>query len=123
MNTSYIELLKSNHWTEEPTQSFPEKAGKGADLYFTYKNKKENILTFAIFSKDNEIRFRVFDPKTKEVSWLQIGIDESVDQVISAIAEKQDEITQAEAFMFYFSISSLGKVAILAWEQYEDNYR
>jgi hypothetical protein len=123
MNTSFIEILKSNNWKEELTQSFSEKAGKGADLYFSYNNKKGNTLTFSIFTNDKNIRFRVYDPNTKEVSWLQIGMDASIDKVISAIVEKQDEITQPDTFMFYFSISGLGEVAILAWEQYEDNYR
>lgn len=122
-NPAFIEILKFKQWREESTPSFSEKAGKGADIYFTYINKKENTLTFSVFTKDKNIRFRVFDPKSKEVSWLQIGIDANINKVISAIIEKRDEITQAETFMFYFSISSLGAVAILAWEQYEDNYR
>jgi hypothetical protein len=123
MNAPSVKLLKSNHWIEETVQPFPEKAGKGADVYFSYKNKKENTLNFSFFSKDNNIRFRVYDQTSREVSWLEIGMDENAEKIIAAIVEKQDEITQPETFMFYFSISSLGEVAILAWEQYEDNYR
>ena len=120
---SFTQILSSNHWTELSTPPFAENVGKGADTYFTYQNKKDNTLTVSIFSKDKKIRFRVFNIKTKEVAWLEIAIDSAVNTVISKIVEEQENITQADAFGFYFSISGLGEVAILAWEQYEDDYR
>ena len=121
--THFQEMLKSNHWMEELKPSFAENAGQGATIYYSHKNKQKNTLTIAVFEKDKQIRFRVYDPKTKEQSWLQIEIDADVDKVVSKIIAQQDEITQEEAFGFYFSISGLGDVSILAWEQFEDDYR
>ncbi len=122
-NLSIIENLKSNNWQEDSVQPFTEKVGNKASSYFSFKNKKETLLSFALFPDLKKIRFRIFDPITREVSWLEIGIDSNTDKIISKIIEKQNEITQPEAFGFYFEISGLGEVAILAWEQYEDDYR
>jgi hypothetical protein len=120
---SFTEMLMSNGWTAESGAPFAEKAGQGADAYFSFKNGKGNLLTLCVFEKDANVRFRVFDPGRRDVSWLQIVIDGDIDGVIAKIVEKQDEITQEGAFGFYFEVSGLGDVSILAWEQWEDNYR
>jgi hypothetical protein len=119
---SFYEILRANCWSEQTVQPFAEKVGNKADRYFTYQNKKDNVLAFAVFEKESLVRFRIFDLKTGEVAWFDIEIDSQSDAVIKEITAKQDEITQAEAFGFYFSISSVGSVAILAWEQFEENY-
>jgi hypothetical protein len=119
---SFTEVLIAHDWTHGTTAVFPEKAGQGATAYYSYHNALGNRLTLAVFEPDRLIRFRIYDPTQPEAAWFQIGIDEEVDQVIAEIDARRDEILRKDAFGFYFSISGLGDVSILAWEQYEEGY-
>ena len=119
---SYPELLKSKGWAEASTPDFAEKAGAGATVYFNFRNAMGIHLTFAVFLVEARIRFRVYDPQTAEVRWLQIGIDAETDAVIAAIVAQQEELAPEGTFLFYMSISEFENVSILAWEQYEDDY-
>ena len=121
--TDYLESLLSAKWEEKASQPFPEKASKDADKYFIFKNNKDTELGFAFFNQKQIARFRIFDIKTKEVSWFEIKMDSKINSVIEAIINNQNTIQQSEYFSLYFEISSKGEVAILAWEQYEDDYR
>lgn len=120
---SYSELLKHRGWTESATPDFAEKAGAGASVYFNFRNEKGSHLTLAVFPAEGLIRFRVYDPKSAEVRWLQIGIDQETDAVVSKIVARQSELTAEGMFTFYFSLSEFENVSILAWEQYEEGYR
>ena len=92
-NFSYPELLKHRGWSESPTPDFAEKAGAGASVYFNFRNEKGSHLTLAVFSSEGLIRFRAYDPQSAEVRWLQIGIDQETDAVISKIVARQSELT------------------------------
>jgi allantoicase len=120
---SFSELLKSNGWTESATPSFAEKAGAGATVYYAYKNKCDNHLALAVFSEAGIVRFRVYDPSERDVAWLQMKLDSEIDLVVAKIVKRQDEITRAGTFGFYFSIAEFEGVSILAWEQFEDDYQ
>ncbi len=122
-NFSYPELLKSTGWTEAATPDFAEKAGAGASVYFNFRNQKGIHLTLAVFPVDARIRFRVYDPQTAEVRWLQVKLDPETDAVIAAIVAQQEELAPEGTMLFYMSISEYENVSILAWEQYEDDYR
>ena len=119
---NFPNLLTTNGWTLGATALFPEKAGQGASAYYSYHNAKGNRLTLAVFEADKIIRFRIYDQAQPEAAWFQIGIDDEVDQVVAEIDARRDEVTREGAFGFYFAISGLGNVSILAWEQYEDGY-
>ncbi len=119
---NFPELLTARGWALSASPAFPEKAGHRATAYYAYHNAKGNRLTLAVFDQDKLIRFRIFDPTQPEAAWFQIGIDPEVDQVIAEIDARRDEIDRKEAFGFYFAISDLGDVSILAWEQYEEGY-
>lgn len=119
---NFSNLLVASGWTLGTTAAFPEKAGHGATAYYAYHNAKGNRLTLAVFEQDQFIRFRIYDQTQPDAAWFQIGIDADVDQVIAEIDARRDEIQREGAFGFYFSISELGDVSILAWEQYEDDY-
>jgi hypothetical protein len=119
---TFPEMLSANGWTVGTSPAFPEKAGSGATAYYSYHNQKGNRLTLAVFQPEKLIRFRIYDPTQPDPAWLQIGIDTDVDQVIAEIHARRDEIVRKDAFGFYFAISGLGDVSILAWEQYEEGY-
>jgi hypothetical protein len=121
-NLSFIELLMAANWKSD-NLSFKEKASRKAAHYFSYQNSRNNQLGLAVFPDEKFIRFRVFDMKTNEVSYLEIAIDNSTETIVGKIIEKQEELVQNDTFSFYFGISSLGEVSVLAWEQFEDDYR
>jgi hypothetical protein len=122
VHPSYPELLKSRGWTEASSLAFVEKAGAGASVYFNFRNAKGIHLTFAVFPVEAHIRFRVYDPQTGEVRWLQIKMDHETDTVISKIVERQEEHQPEGTILFYMSISEYENISILAWEQFEDDY-
>ena len=119
---AFPEMLKSSGWIAAASPTFAENAGRGASVYYSLENALHNSLAVAVFEAENFIRFRVYDPATSEGSWLQITIDADVDKIIAKIIAQQHTITEEETFRFYFGISGLGDVSVLAWEQYEDDY-
>jgi hypothetical protein len=120
---SFSPTLISNGWMESSSPSFPEKAGAGAAIYYALHNPTGSDLSLAVFPADAIIRFRVYDPAMRESRWLQIQIDADTDAIISKIVARQADLTAETTFGFYFSIASFEGVSILAWEQFEDDYR
>jgi hypothetical protein len=122
-SNTLAEKLASHGWVSEPAVPFAEQVGQGADACYTYLNGKGQHLSLVVFEQQRLIRFRVFSPTTREVSWLQIAMDGKQDAVIAEIVAQQEQIVQEATFRFYMGISEFENVSILAWEQWEAGYK
>lgn len=110
---------KLQSWT--PAQALTEKVAQGANLHLSYKNKNQVQFDILFFEKENRIRLRFLG---SNVNWLQIkDYQKDVDAILDKLLKVQDDLSQGAWFSFYLAFSGICDAVILAWEQYEDDYR
>ncbi len=125
MNTH--ELLKTlieKGWVELSFPRFTEKIGQSADLYYSYDIPGGDQLDLCYFERDNSLKLRIYAVSDREKNWFGMNADVHLPAFLDKLTEMQNSISGASYFSFYFGIQDVSPdISILAWEQWEPNYR
>ncbi|MGD1843386.1 MAG: hypothetical protein ACFB0B_21210 [Thermonemataceae bacterium] len=114
-----------NHYQRITANIPQEKVAQEGDLYFSYTNPQQTLITLVYFAKNTSMRLCLQDLSNQEVRWFEIKIadQEQLGQFLEALAQQEQQVTLNNYFSFYAALSKVSNVSILAWEQWESNYK
>ncbi len=125
MNTQeQLKALTDKGWVEQSAPRFTDIIGQNADLYYSYDIPGGDQLDLCYFEKDNSLKLRIYGVSDREKNWFGMDADEHLPAFLEKLTEMQNSISRSAYFSFYFGIQSVSpEISILAWEQWEPNYR
>lgn len=118
-----LSSLSQKGWTKEPSIPFNEAVAKEATECYTYTNQKNSQVAILTIPNKSLVRVRLSGTRGNNFNYFEIKTDSNEDAIINAIDSAKDDADINNYFSFYFSLQSGGEVSILAWEQWEANYR
>jgi hypothetical protein len=122
METYDLKLLEKG-WQKPDSNPFQERVSQSADFYFSYLSTIGQNLGICIFNEKKLLKFRVSDPQNQDVRWFQSEFEDKLETLIQEIIEYQNQVSIRDYFGLYLKLSGICKTSILAWEQWESNYR
>lgn len=115
--------LTAQGWTKAEQNPFREKVSTRADAYFLLKNELNQELGLCVFSSNQLIKLRLFDPSEDDFVWFQVEYADKLPVFLDALIAEQHQADKNSYFGFYLALSATVPTSILAWEQWENNYR
>jgi len=109
-------------WEQHSEVPFKEAIAKKASICLTYHNAKNTQIGFLYYPEETSICLRLSSPDTDQFNYFQIKPEDMITTLNTLIAA-QDKADIHHYFGFYFDMQAAGEVSILAWEQWEPNYR
>lgn len=120
---SFKEKLITAGWQETTSNPFREKVSQGADLYFTFTAQNGQNLGICIFEPQKILKFRLANAQNQDCRWFQSEYADKLAELTQSIINQQDTVNLNNYFDIYFALSGICSTSILAWEQWESNYR
>ncbi|MEM9981952.1 MAG: hypothetical protein AAF734_05610 [Bacteroidota bacterium] len=111
---------------QQITSNIPqERVAQNGDLYFSYTNPQQTLITLVYFAEKNTLRLRLQNLADQEIRWFEIEIaDETqMKQFLEMLQQQEQQVTLSNYFSFYAALSNVNNVSILAWEQWESDYQ
>ncbi len=119
-----LESLTSKGWKKENAIPFREQIVKDAKECYSYSNAKNTQIALMPFTDQSVLTIRLAGTRGNNFNYFQIKIDATNEQlVVDKIDSIKDEVDINNYFNVYFGLQAVGEVAIMAWEQWEVNYR
>jgi hypothetical protein len=120
---SLLTSLTQKGWNQETTIPFREVVAQEATECYTYTNQKNSQVAILNVPSKSLIRVRLSGTRGNNFNYFEIKINSNEEVVIHTIDLAKDEADINNYFSFYFSLQEGGEVSILAWEQWEKDYR
>jgi hypothetical protein len=116
-------LLSAQGWVESAANPFREKISQGAQFYATYQNNQNTVLGLAYFGTKDEFKLKVQAADTQDFTWFLVESKDKTEDFLSTLLSNQATAAYSNYFSLYLALSGVCPTSILAWEQWEDNYR
>jgi hypothetical protein len=120
---SATEKLLNAGWQLVETNPFREKVSKNADKYFTYTSALGHQLGICVFASQKLLKIRLADATQQKLNWFQSEFGNNLNDLVLTLMDRQDEADAHRYFGFYSALAGVCSTSILAWEQWESNYR
>jgi len=122
MNLS--ENLIQNGWKKEARISFSEEVAKQASECYTYINANNTQIALLFYADKSTVKIRLGGTRGIEFNYFEIKLSNNEVEIATAINAIKGEADISNYFSFYFALQGVSDtVSILAWEQWEKNYR
>jgi hypothetical protein len=119
----FIEKLTNAGWKFVETNPFPERVSQNADNYLTYTSLSGQYLGICVFAEKKLLKIRLTEASQQKLNWFQSEFADNLTDLVQTLIEKQDQADANSYFGFYLALSGVCATSILAWEQWESNYR
>jgi hypothetical protein len=123
MENLIAQKLTSVGWMASTENPFLEKVSQNAQAYFTYQSPKNQQLGLCVFESINVFKIRLAGTDNQQINWFQCELKDDGDLIIDTLIQNQDSANAGNYFGFYLALSAVCQCSILAWEQWESNYR
>ncbi len=120
---SKFNQLINQGWKQESEIPFLEQIATKASSCYTYANKKYSSVAIMPVPSDSIVLIRLSSIRGNQFNYFQFTWNENEDAIVNAVDSAKDDADINNYFSFYFSLQSAGEVSIVAWEQWESNYR
>ncbi|MCU0445637.1 MAG: hypothetical protein MUE85_12050 [Microscillaceae bacterium] len=121
-DTLFAQLQQAG-WQRADPNPFREKVSHNAQVYFTYQSALNTHWGICAFDEPKMLKIRLSGANSSSPNWLQIDFEQDTEVFAQVLIAQQDQVQAENYFGFYFQISAVVKATILAWEQWESNYR
>lgn len=121
-------MSKFNHlvnlgWKPESEIPFREQIASKASSCYTYSNSKGSSIALMPVPSDSTVLIRLSGTRGNQFNYFQFAWNGNEESITNAVNAAKDEADINNYFSFYFSLQSAGEVSIVAWEQWEANYK
>jgi hypothetical protein len=120
---SKFNQLINQGWKQESEIPFREQIAAKASSCYTYSNAKGSSVAIMPVPSDSIVLIRLSSIRGNQFNYFQFTWNGNEDSIANAIDAAKDEADINNYFSFYFSLQSAGEVSIVAWEQWEANYK
>ncbi len=118
-----FESLAQNGWKHHTSSPYQEAVSKEANNCYTFTNSKNTEIGLLTYADNSSVRIRLAGTRGNNFNYFEIPLKGNEEAVVNKINAVKDEADINNYFGLYFSLQEVGEASILAWEQWEKNYR
>ncbi|MBC7861700.1 MAG: hypothetical protein IAF38_01925 [Bacteroidia bacterium] len=116
------QTLLKNGWQKQEANPFKEKIVEKAVACFTFENSNNTGIGFFTSEDPSRMYIRLYKPDNSKFNYFEIKTD-TVGKSIEKLISLQHSTNIDDYFSFYLDMQQACEISILAWEQWETNYK
>lgn len=119
---SHFETLIQHGWKDLPVANNREAIAQKADKCYAYLNPKNTVVSVMPCSERQSTLLKLQHGRGGQPNYFEVKTTR-LEDLVDTINNLKDEADVNNYFGLYFNLQGKFETSILAWEQWETNYR